>query len=94
MKIKIGKSQWEEIGKKAGWMEEEEEIKLLHEGDVFYTFDKPTDEDPTWHEFQYVAAHIPSKKEFVKNVFCHNYKDFLTLLNLWNRSENWKYRSK
>ena len=83
MKISLSKSQWEFIGKQAGWKSDNQ---LLEEAGVTYSF-KPQQH---MRPFKYKAVYKRGK-QFLKTVYCFGEKDFLKLLMHWNRGNEWEY---
>lgn len=93
-KIKLSKKQWESIGKEAGWMPH---LPTPPEGRIFEEVGKHYSSkqiDPTQKEYKYVIEHIPTKKVFLRSIWCWNKNDFLELISKWNNQKLWRAKER
>lgn len=64
---------------------------ICYTNPVPYYRERP-DEYSGFKRFSYSWLHIPTDTKGVCDIWCYNEKDFIKLLEYWNRSEKWKYQ--
>ncbi len=48
-------------------------------------------DDPSFTVFTFSWLHIPTSTTGSRSIWTRNRKDFLEILNHWNRQKDWKY---